>query len=175
MNTVLHSPHSDTLNLPYLQYIQYISNHHREHIKKQNTYDMFVFYSQNGDISIQKNLLIKGGQQHPYNVQPILCVDTTFCHKDRAHTICSTVYVAKVRNLEDCILPPYESFYESFFETLRTYIGGIHESMHNDILAYVKDRLTEKKIPSTLSRTPNITRKHHTEQRPYASPLMRPT
>lgn len=79
-------------------------------------------------------------------VEPILLVDNTFCHKDQAHTLHGIVYTARIIQ-EHSIVDMHHGNYLQVNDDL---INNIQKYGNKDILLYIQNtilpRIIEKNI-----------------------------
>lgn len=147
--------------LPRLQYLQHTSEQSIAHLEKKNGFIILVLYTHDGKIyvqhdgttralpaasmkttedtydGIQKALRDVGDGRNIHDVQPILFVDNTFCHKDKAHTMHGIVYAARI---------PHPELFErtahgDFIVMTPELIESVAKYGNKDILSYVTDHL----------------------------------
>jgi hypothetical protein len=151
-------------DLPRLQYLQHTSDQSIAHVEKKNGFVILVLYTHDGKIytqydggtrslpaasmkatedmydGIQKALRDVGERNNIRDVQPILFMDNTFCHKEKAHTMQGIVYAARVAHPELF----EQNSRGSFFTLSPEFINGVQKYGNKDILAYVADHLMDK-------------------------------
>lgn len=157
-------------NLPRLQYLQHTCNDSLIYAKKKSAFIIIVLYTDDGKIYMQYDWnwwglpwgsiyntedfhdaikrITKRISPHIIlsQVEPILLVDNTFCHKDEAHTLHGIVYTARIVE-KHSIVDLHQGDYLQVTDDL---ITTVQKYGNKDILLYIQKtllpRITEKKI-----------------------------
>lgn len=154
----------DLYDLPRLQYLQHTSGQSLQYLSKKNGFVILVLYSHDSKVytmydsgnrelpgasmsstddtydGIQKALRRVWDGIEIRDVQPILFMDNTFCHKDQAHTMNGIVYAARVPNPEQCEI----SGRWEFFSLTNDFIEGVQKYGNKDILSYIAQHILHK-------------------------------
>lgn len=157
-------------NLPRLQYLQHTCHDSLLYAKKKSAFVIIVLYTDDGKIYMQYDWswwwlpwwsvyhtedfydaikrITKRISPHIMlsQVEPILLVDNTFCHKDQAHTLHGIVYTARIIQ-EHSIVDMHHGNYLQVNDDL---INNIQKYGNKDILLYIQNtilpRIIEKNI-----------------------------